>query len=329
MKYETISDALHLLDDDLIAHADKIRKNPQRTQTIKKIAAFFAAAACLCLLCAAAAVAPLLRQKAPARERFYDFRTGNRLTNTGNGTAGSTDNETFVSVESLLVSDSIQRQALLVAFVPVEDYTALYIGIPANETLSASLGAAVPQTTQWYYVSGHRDMQYLIQNIDGACTLWEFQCFTGDSYPYADVLHLIYRLESPDDIVSVQVSPPNMINSDAGKKLQEEIGTRSITDRSEIEAVYRILSSLTCYGGDRWDLIDYGNAEASTDSSGSLDAIELGRYLSLVTACGNEIDSLKYTAVSNMFYEYGGIAYNILSEEHGKEMREILGITSE
>ncbi|MBD5534240.1 MAG: hypothetical protein HDQ99_00935 [Lachnospiraceae bacterium] len=90
-----------------------------------------------------------------------------------------------------------------------------------------------------------------------------------------------------------------------------------------------VLSSLTCYGSDRWDIINYGSADAATDGTGPLDAVRLGRYLSLVTEYGNEIDSLKYTAVSDMFYEFSGIAYNTLSEEQAQKMCEIFGIETE
>ena len=105
-----------------------------------------------------------------------------------------------------------------------------------------------------------------------------------------------------------------MDNTDAGKAAQAAIGTNTITDKKDIETIYQILSSLTCLGENRWDLIDYGDAEAETDGqSSSSEAVWLGRSLTLTTGFGNEIDGLKYTAVSDMFYEYSGIAYEPLS----------------
>lgn len=358
MERELISDALDLLDDTMIAHTDKLRKRKNKRLTLRTPVEFCTAAACLCLILITAAVLPSLLRKGAAAGLQDSFDTENRQSDTGrfpdsvigqSGLSGTPDStveqggtdelsaETFVSIASLLASDSgdapdsnvINTQALLISFVPVGSYTGIYTNVSAGADLSACLGAAVPETEAWYYVSGHRDMQYLIQNTDGTYTLWKFQCFTGDSYPYSDVLKLVYQLESADGIASIQVAPPTMINSDAGKKLQEQIGSSTVTDRTQIESVYQVLSTLTCYGSNRWDIIDYGSAEASADGAGPLDAVRLGRYLSLVTTYGNEIDGLKYTAVSDMFYEYSGIAYNTLSEEQAQEMCEILGIETE
>lgn len=335
MKREIISDALDLLDDDLIAHTDRIRKKGRKRQISKILAELCAAAACLCLIFAAAAILPsLLHRNMPKLPDNIGMVTS---PDTKTSVSIPQDNpettEPFVSMETLLASgsdsDYIKNEALWFTFVPVGDYTGIYTNVSTSADLSSCLGAAIPEAEEWYYVSGHRDMQYLIQNTEGAYTLWKFQCFTGDSYPYSDVLKLVYRLESSDAIVSIQVFPPTMVNTDAGKKLQEQIGNSTITDRAEIEAVYQVLSSLTCYGSDRWDIIDYGSAEAATDGTGPLDAVRLGRYLSVATEYGNEIDGLKYTAVSNMFYEFSGIAYNTLSEEQAQQICEIFGIETE
>lgn len=118
-----------------------------------------------------------------------------------------------------------------------------------------------------------------------------------------------------------------MDNTDGGKAIQDRIGTHEITDRADIDTMYQILSSLTCYGSGHWDMIDYGAADAPVDAEPSHLAVLLGRYLSIITDYGNEIDGLKYTAVSNMFYEFSGIAYNQLAEGQAESVYEILGIT--
>lgn len=61
----------------------------------------------------------------------------------------------------------------------------------------------------------------------------------------------------------------------------------------------------------------------------SAEAVRLGRSLTLVTDYGNEIDGLKYTAVSDMFYEYSGIAYNRLTAETADRVCRILHIEKE
>ncbi len=95
-----------------------------------------------------------------------------------------------------------------------------------------------------------------------------------------------------------------------------------ITEAGSIEAFYHILFGLTCYGRNHWDMLGLGD-----DSSLSMQKqTREGRYLTLVTSEGMEIDTLKYTGISGMFYEYGGIAYGTLSEEEKRTIEEILNI---
>jgi len=56
------------------------------------------------------------------------------------------------------------------------------------------------------------------------------------------------------------------------------------------------------------------------------ESVRLGRYLTLRLDNGVSIDTLKYTAVSGMFYEYGGIAYNRLSASDKELVDKLLGI---
>lgn len=241
--------------------------------------------------------------------------------------------EDFVPIADLLAGgnagNNIVDLAVMYGNIPIEQYTGVYekVSFAESDILSENIGMSVSGETGWYYVSGHTDMQYLIRNENSEYSLWKFMCFDCDEYPYKDVLELVYQIDSADAISEIEVRPPAMDNTDGGKAIQEKIGTHAITDRADIEAIYQILSSLTCYGSDHWDMIDYGASDAPVDAEPSHRAVLLGRYLSIVTDCGNEIDGLKYTAVSNMFYEFSGIAYNQLTEEQAESVYEILGIT--
>lgn len=246
------------------------------------------------------------------------------------------EQEPFVAIDSLLAAENpgenlnmIQALAAAVVRIPTGQYTGVYEKVsPVDGTaLQESRGKCIPGAEGWYYVSGHKDMQYLIREKDGEYTLWKFVCFDSEEYPYSDVLTLVYQIDSADGLREIVVRPPTMDNSDGGKALQEKIGIYSVTDREEIDEVYQILSSLTCYGQGHWERIDYGAEDGPADRKDfPHQAVWLGRYLSILTDYGNEIDGLKYTAVSDMFYEFSGIAYDPLTPEQAERVCEILKI---
>lgn len=351
MKREQISDAIGLLDDEIIGYTDNIRRNAQKKPVRRRISRKrrYGMAAGVCVLCMAAmAVWPAARARilgrmtengelaaeqteteyAPAAEYCGlqgELSAGPDLQQTG--TSGE-----FVPISSLLPeggASGITDETLQIATLPIGEYMGIYTKqeTAGSEILACSTGRQIEAAGTWYAVSGHTDLQYLICGDGSAYSLWKFQCFNREEYPYRDVLELVYGINTPDIITGIRSEPPKMDNTDAGVRIQKEIGTMLITDREKIEAVYEILRSMTCYGSDRWDLIDYGDVEAPSDTgTASHEAVRLGRYLSLVTDYGNEIDGLKYTAVSGMFYEFSGIAYNRLTEEQDRMMCEILEI---
>lgn len=326
MKREDISDALNFLDEDMIAHTEMVRKKKrQLRRTWRK---WGAAAACLCLVCIAGITAPHFLPKRPYYEPDNNLPQDTVVPIEETISAQPPE---FVSVSSLLEHSpsGMEEQVMQTADVSVEQYTAMYIKVSSADggILAESMGEGIAGTTEWHYVSGHTDLQYLIREEGQEYSLWKFQCFDSKSYPYSDVLKLVYRISSAENISEIQVYPATMDNTDSGKKIQQEIGTTKITDRNQIETFYQILTSLTCYGSDRWDLIDYGIAEAAADEKFTAGkAVRMGRYLTVVTDYGNEIDGLKYTTASNMFYEFSGIAYNRLTEEQAKSVSEILGM---
>ena len=213
--------------------------------------------------------------------------------------------------------------ALFTAEVEISDRIAIYDMIPEgdSELLEQNLGVSLYDNSEWYLAAGHRDLQYLIRKADGGYSLWEFNCFTGEEYPYSEVLD-IYDIHSPSDIKEVIVNPANMDNTAAGMQLQREIGTVSITDKEDIATLYGIVSGMTCYGWNNWELIDMGDAS----EDGMLNRVRQGRYLTFVTADGREIDQLKYTGVSGTFYEYGGVAYSPLTAEEKAAVEAVLEI---
>ncbi len=234
------------------------------------------------------------------------------------------EQEKMVDISSLLLAEGDMREeALRISQVRIGDYTALYEGVDSvsDDVLAASRGKELEENQGWYKVSGHEELQYLIRESDGECTLWKFESFLTEEYPYKDVLEMVYGITSADDIRKITVTAANMDNSDEGKRIQEEIGQYEITSSLDIQQLYDILFGLTCYGSDHWDMIDYG-----ADDAGMTKSVQMGRYLAIELDNGIIIDSMKYTAVSGMFYEYGGVAYNSLSVQDKETVDRIFQI---
>jgi len=290
-----------------------------------------AVAACLCVICVSAVTIPNIFESGPMPDNGLAVIPDVVQPPIVDSEQNAEEQELFVPIASLLASENYGIAEFATAFekVSIGQYIGLYEKAESVEStiLSENRGSSVSGTEEWYYVSGHTDMQYLIRNVNEEYSLWKFSCFENEEYPYSDVLELIYQVDSSDAISEIVISPARMDNTDEGIAIQEKIGTYVITDREEIDTIYQILTSLTCYGSNHWDMIDYGDNEVSTDAESSHQAVLLGRYLSIVTDYGNEIDGLKYTAVSNMFYEFSGIAYNRLSTEQAERVYEIFRIT--
>ena len=332
MKREDISDALGLVDESMISHALMVRRKKKKMRSkrnnIWKMR--YIAAAGLCLVCAGvAAIWSVLRHEPGSGFPQDEYWVQEQPVQEGPEPEMP---EQFAPISSLLASNSgdfMAKQTEKYATVPIEQYSGFYTEVPSagSSVLAENMGKSIDNTGEWHYVSGHSDLQYLIRNDGQESSLWKFQCFDSSEYPYNDVLKLVYQIDSADAITEIEVAPARMDNTDAGKKIQEEVGTRKITDRAAIETIYEVLSGMTCYGSGQWERIDYGNVEAAGDGqTSSHEAVRLGRYLSITTEYGNVIDGLKYTAVSDMFYEFSGIAYSPLTEEQAAGICEIIGI---
>lgn len=324
MNKDQILDAIGAINDEAIADARAYRRSKTR-HWVK----WGTMAACLCLLLIGGIhfsqypsqiiTTPLVSDDTPSPEDH-----------TSTPVSSSSETQTFISVSSLLVESNsdYSNQILEIASVTIGQYDGLYEKVRSVESdiLRESTGTLVTGTETWYCVSGHDDLQYLIQNSAGNYSLWKFMCFDSDEYAYRDVLESVYKINSADNISEIKVHPATMDNTNVGKAIQAEIGAQVITSEDSIKAIYEILCSLTCYGKNNWDKIDLGSTDAAVDTETSHEAVRLGRYLTLVTDYGNEIDGLKYTAVSNMFYEYSGIAYKQLTAEQTSIMHDILKI---
>ena len=330
MKREDISDALGLLDERMIGHTLMVRRKKKKTRSNKIWKVQYVAAASLCLVCiGAAATWSVLQHGSESNLPQEGYTLQEQPIQK---TPEPEMPERFAPISSLLASNdgnSMVEQAEKFAIVPIEQYSGVYTEVSSADSsvISESMGKSIDSTGEWHYVSGHSDLQYLIRNDEQGSSLWKYQCFDSSEYPYNDVLKLVYQINSADAITEIEVAPARMDNSDEGKKIQEEIGTWKITDRAAIETMYEVLSGMTCYGHGRWEMIDYGDVEAASDAdTQSHEAVRFGRYLSITTNYGNVIDGLKYTAVSDMFYEFSGIAYSSLTEEQATSVCEIIGI---
>ncbi len=255
------------------------------------------------------------------------------------GDVADASGDLYVTPESLFAQGAYTTEsALMYQIIPVGDYQAFYEGIPSAESgmLEESLGGELADADGFYRLLGHDDLQYLISdneradlagNGNGRYSLWKFESFqTQGSYPYRDVLELIYGVERGDSIAKIVVMPPRFDNTEAGMRIQEEIGTYEVTDREQIESFYEIISGMTCYGSNHWEQIDYGSVDIPDNGEGGGEGIRKGRCLTLVTERGDKLDRLKYTAVSGMFYEYSGIAYEPLAAEQAACVEQVLGI---
>lgn len=203
----------------------------------------------------------------------------------------------------------------------IGNYQALYQQIykPLAEKeigkLEENTGVLVSETAdgvKFFGLKGREDLQYVITE-NGEYNLWKFYQFNGKNYPYRDVLEMVYNVTAAEDIQKIVVKPSLSDNTDEGKKLQAQIGVRTISDRKDIERFYRILTGI-----DRSGEVLYmgsGREEFLAD-----------RYLEIVLSDGRTIDALKYYAVSGNFYEFGGLCYNGLSEEDQEWLKAVMGI---
>lgn len=321
MKKENLFDGFADLDDQLLKRSEEGGLN----MSWKKIVRWGSMAACFVIIFGTGILFVKDKESIPITDSKQNVVDKGMIPKETTANMDKQEKK-YIDIKSLMVPDeSIIKEGLEISDIQIEKYHALYTKVVSNDEkiLKASIGEQVEGTDKWFRVSGHEDLQYLIHiNKKDEYSLWSFAYFQSKEYPYNDVLQKIYNIYSSNDIEKIISNPANMDNTDEGKAIQDEIGTTVITDKKNIEKIYQVLTGLTCYGDNNWDRIGLSN-----DSKTAMQKyVRMGRYLSLETAEGNSIDSLKYAGISGMFYEYNGVAYHKLKEKDRKIIEKILGI---
>ena len=334
-KEELLLRAIGGIDEELVLNAQPRSERGGRIIWWKK----GVLAACLCLLVGLGAVGVHLLRPSQMPEPAAD-------TTAEQGENAAVDVADLLPQpgEEVFTEDVLYVQTLPVAGRAAEYYQ-VKTGSRGNELLSESLGEPLENADNWYRLAGHDELQYLILRGENGYSLWEFACFVvwdeeqaseaaqiedwGEytwmkdaefsPYRYDHVLQTVYGVTGAQDIVSITVTPNQMDNTDAGKALQREIGTKTIADENDIAALYDVISGIICLGGDHWEHIGFNNTNL-------LEGVRLTRNLTIELADGRTISALKYTAMTNRFYENGGVAYEALSAEDAAAVERILGI---
>ncbi|MBQ4523251.1 MAG: hypothetical protein IJA10_09905 [Lachnospiraceae bacterium] len=326
MKKEELFDGFGALEDELLKRSEGGGSAMKKGKNYNKILKIGSAAACILVVLGVGVI-----DWNNNKETEFNTNSKDNIAIEGNEIVSTEQSkiqkepESYVDVSMLLASnEGVTEQSLAFSCIEIGEYSAIYYKVESVDSsiLKESIGSEVEGTKNWYKVSGHEDMQYLISYDRNEYSLWEFSSFQSESYAYGDVLKFIYHINSAEDIKEIIVTPADMDNTDKGKVIQKEIGTTTIIEEEEIEILYDVLSGLTCYGSNQWDRIGLGDDTPSA----MLEQVRKGRYLTMVTTQGMKIDSLKYTGILGMFYEYSGIAYNALTPEEKSAIEKILNI---
>ena len=359
MKGERIYNSLSLVDEKYIAESAPVIGADRKRVWLKWVAA----AACMCLVIGVAAVTVM--------RSFPGGKTvqGQLLAATkSSGAVDTAARETVLPVEGRI---AVYEQIYVGSSAAVDrpdspDSTEKLL--PFVGEIYIQYGES-----SWYRVKGMDEIKYLIsEDTAGTLRLWEYRSFlvidsifaeavqgveaTEDElaeilaetenniraqfpdadlspYTYGDVYHIIYNVESADDIVSIKSAPSKSNNTDLGKKIQKQVGTHTYDDRESIAVFYDITVNVVCNSAASWE---FSNSERdryiysfSTDEDDKLTSGEetwASRYLTITLRSGTTIDSWKYTALSGRFYEFGGIFTEPLADTQVYEINSIFGI---
>ena len=292
MNKEDLFDGFGNLDEDLLRRSEQGGRNMHKKRNKSKIVKIGSVAACLAVALGMGAL--FWNNSVTDKDKTPDNNDNVVAENSGNDTTiqGEVLVEEYINVSMLLASnEGIVDEALIYSNIIVGDYIATYFKVASVESdvLGKSRGEVVEGNQNWYRLSGHDDLFYLISYDHDEYSLWKFGNFEEDNYPYVDVLQLIFDIDSAEDIKQIVVNPATMDNTEEGQAIQNEIGTVTVADADSISTIYNVLAGLICYGDNNWDMINLGK---DTPSS-MLEQVRAGRYLTFITTDGIEIDTLK------------------------------------
>ncbi|MBE6994999.1 MAG: hypothetical protein E7423_10260 [Ruminococcaceae bacterium] len=268
-----------------------------------------------------------------------------------------------------LKNGGVQETAAREASVPVEGRIAVYEQIGSGGRLADLTGEpfAETETGVWRRVTGMEALKYLLLEEENGPTLWEFRSFAVldgalmqleaaeatetelkelrsqyaarfpdadlSPYTYGDVLRIIYGVESAEDLKSVTASPSVANNTDEGKAIQREVGTRVYDDPETLQLFYDAVSPVVCWGSCGWSAVYRDRTEYrysfSTDSDDKLTSGEETwgtRYLTVETDTGLTNERWKYSSLYGMFFEFGGVGTESLTPEQVNDLNALFGI---
>ncbi len=190
---------------------------------------------------------------------------------------------------------------------------------------------------EFYRIKDHGDIRYLIRKTPkGELSVWEFKRFKvfyiENPYLYGDALTLIYHVNSADDIRQIVFLPPTFDHTEDGKAVQKEIGTTTVKNRSDVEAIYQVLKGMECYGAHslgREDLPCCRDNTIREMNTAHMGNARKYRELRIDLKNGSSITGLKYSATWGGFYENDGVAYHDLMDEQAALINRLAKIKTE
>ena len=237
-----------------------------------------------------------------------------------------------------MVTGGSVNNTLTITTLNIDDYLACYAQLDIDSSkLERYVGEQYLEedARTWYYPTDSANLKYLIQkDSSGTLTLWSFDSFCmeeGETHTYGDILSIIYRVDSPDAIVSITTSPSKANNTDTGIAIQKKVGTQTYTSREDIEAFFAVVWDVVCYGADSESKADnnrftYSFSTSSSDKLTSGETTYGTRRIKIEFVDGSTLDSWQYSALSGSFYEYGGVFTDPLSDEDVFVLNDIFGI---